>query len=109
MVAVLEKAVTVYKKGQTTLPVEVRHALDVVPGDSVTFLVDDNGAVQLRKTDDGVDPVTEAFLHFLAEEMKDRPSGVRPLTTSLEQRLREITAATQIDRDTDVIEGDVGL
>ncbi len=36
---------TVTTKGQVTLPVEVREHLGVNPGDRITFIVDDAGAI----------------------------------------------------------------
>ena len=112
MVAVLEKPTTIYAKGQTTVPVEVRNALGVVPGDSITFCLGGDGTVCVRKTEDPVDaedPALEAFLTFLAEDVQRRPQEIRPMTESLEQRLRELTAGVQTDRRSDRIEGDVGL
>ena len=109
MVAVLEKASTIYKKGQTTVPIEVRHALGVGPGDSVTFRVENDGTVVVRKAGEGEDPVISAFLEFLAEDMRQHPQAIQALTGSLEQRLRELTADTKIDRENDRILGDVGL
>jgi len=110
MVAVLEKASTIYKKGQTTLPIEVRNALGVDAGDSVTFRVEGDGTVLVRKTagqDD--DPAMASFLQFLADDIQRRPHAVQPLTSDLERELRTITAKTIIDREHDRIEGDVGL
>jgi antitoxin PrlF len=111
MVAVLEKPTTIYKKGQTTVPVEVRNALDVHPGDSVTFVVEGDGTVMLRKTDDrrAEDPALGAFLAFLARDLTERPQAVQPLTEGLEARLRELVAGIKVDAEKDVIEGNVGL
>ncbi len=36
-------------KGQTTIPQEVRNALNLGPGDKVSFEVDDQGNVTLRR------------------------------------------------------------
>jgi antitoxin PrlF len=111
MVAVLEKSSTIYRKGQTTVPIEVRNALGVAAGDSVTFRVERNGTVNLRKAEDedSTDTAMDAFLQFLADDIRRRPSEVRPVTAALERRLRELTRGTVIDRANDRIEGDVGL
>ena len=110
MAAILEKASTVYRKGQTTLPVEVRHALGVHPGDSVTFRVEGDGTVLVRRTEEqDDDPAIGAFLEFLARDIGQRPEAIQPLTASLEASLREITAKTVIDRENDRIHGSVGL
>jgi len=110
MVAVLEKASTIYKKGQTTLPLEVRNALGVNPGDSVTFRVEGDGTVLVRRTEEqDEDPAIEAFLEFLAEDMQQRPHAIQTLTDTMELSLRAIIARTKIDRENDQILGDVGL
>lgn len=111
MVAVLEKSSTIYSKGQTTVPIEVRNALGVAAGDSVTFRVERNGTVNLRKAEDDepADPVMDAFLQFLADDIRHQPGHIRPVTAELEHRLRELTGDTVIDRDNDRIKGDVGL
>jgi len=110
MVAVLEKASTIYKKGQTTLPIEVRNALGVHAGDSVTFRVEGDGTVLVRKTEGREDdPAMASFLQFLADDIARHPHVIQPLTSDLERELRAITAKTMIDREHDRIEGDVGL
>lgn len=111
MATVLEKATTVYEKGQTTLPVDVRRALGVAAGDSVTFSVEGDGTVRLKKTvDEGAeDHALTAFLELLADDLQARPQVITGLTASLEARLRDLTAGTHIDRDRDCIAGDVGL
>src|SRR4051812_38452402 len=97
MVAVLEKASTIYKKGQTTLPLEVRNALGVNPGDSVTFRVEGDGTVLVRRTEESnVDPAIEAFLEFLAEDMQNRPHAIQALTHSLERNLRAVVKDSKI-------------
>lgn len=111
MVAVLEKAAKVYGKGQTNVPAEVRNALDLHSGDRVIFSVEQNGTVMLRKAEvaEVSDPAMDAFLHFLAEDIRKRPADVRPLTADLEARLKALTQGTVIDRENDRIESSVGL
>jgi antitoxin PrlF len=109
MAAVFEKATTIYKKGQTTVPVEVRNALGVTAGDRLTFRVERDGTVLVRKAEDREDPVLGAFLSFLADEFQHRSGTVQGIGASLETRLRELTEGIEIDRENDRIEGDVGL
>lgn len=112
MVAVLEKAAKVYGKGQTNVPAEVRSALNLHSGDRVIFSVEQNGTVSLRKAeaaDDAGDPAMNAFLQFLAEDIRKRPEGVRAVSSDLAARLEALTRETVIDRKNDRIEGSVGL
>ena len=39
---------TITSKGQVTIPVEVRRQLGVATNDKITFVIDDEGAVQIR-------------------------------------------------------------
>ncbi|PTE20140.1 AbrB family transcriptional regulator [Cereibacter changlensis JA139] len=41
---------TLTSKGQTTLPAEVRRALDLAPGDRLRYVILDGGEVRLVKT-----------------------------------------------------------
>jgi antitoxin PrlF len=109
MAAVLEKESTIYRKGQTTVPLEVRNALGVGPGDTVKFRVESDGTVLVRKAEEDEDPVVGAFLAFLESDLQRRPQAVQPITIGLEDRLRGLTADIAIDRKNDRIVGDVGL
>ncbi|MBN2355236.1 AbrB/MazE/SpoVT family DNA-binding domain-containing protein [candidate division KSB1 bacterium] len=45
---------TITAKGQVTIPKQVRDRLKLQPGDVVDFIVDDNGAVQMRVVGDSI-------------------------------------------------------
>ena len=107
--AVIEKDAKVTAQGQTTVPASIREALGVEPGDRITFSVENDGSVSVRRTEDGRDPAIGAFLEFLAKDIEQRPDAIEPLTASLEANLRELTARTVIDRENDRIRGSVGL
>lgn len=108
MATVLERDAKVTAQGQTTVPAPIREQLGIVAGDHITFVVDADGNVLVRRSDDG-DPAVEAFLEFLASDIEHRPEQIQALTGSLELRLRELTAETRIDRKNDRIAGEVGL
>ena len=103
----VEKKAKITAQGQITVPAPIREQLGVEPGDHVTFSVDSAGGVTVRRAED--DPAIGAFLAFLAEDIRMNPAGVRPITASLERRLRRITRATVIDKENDRIVVDVGL
>ncbi|HEX2763129.1 MAG TPA: type II toxin-antitoxin system PrlF family antitoxin [Allosphingosinicella sp.] len=105
---VVEKNAKVTAQGQTTVPASIRERLGVRPGDTITFSVDGDGNVMLRRAEEG-DPAISAFLEFLSNDIQRNPAGLRPVTASLERRLRRLTRATVIDRDKDCITVDVGL
>ncbi|MFA5965617.1 MAG: type II toxin-antitoxin system PrlF family antitoxin [Sphingomonas sp.] len=108
MATVLEKDGTVSAKGQTTIPIEVRRALGVAAGDRVTFRVEADRSVSLHRAEDDSDPAMEAFLAFLAEDIRQRPEAMAMVGAALRDRLAALTAMTAFDRDSR-IEGDVGL
>lgn len=107
--ALIEKDAKVTAQGQTTVPAPIREALGVEPGDRITFSVENDGSVSVRRMEDGSDPAIGAFLEFLAKDIARRPEVIEPLTPSLEATLRELTAKTVIDRENDRIRGAVGL
>lgn len=39
------------RKGQVTVPVVVRKAIGVKPGDSIAYVIEKSGAVRIRKAD----------------------------------------------------------
>jgi len=106
--SVLEREAKVTAQGQTTVPAPIREALGVQAGDRITFAVDAGGTVTVRRSEEP-DPAIGAFLEFLASDMHRRPEAIRPLTSDLEKRLRELTADTEVDAVNDRIRGDVGL
>jgi antitoxin PrlF len=103
----VEKKAKLTAQGQTTVPAYIREQLGVEPGDHLTFAVDAAGTVTLRRAED--DPAIGAFVDFLAEDIRRNPSGVRPVTASLERRLRRLAGATVIDKENDRIVVGVGL
>lgn len=106
---IVEKKAKITAQGQITVPAPIREQLGVVPGDSVTFSAHSDGNVMVRRAENADDPAIAAFLEFLANDIRRNPAGVHPVTASLERRLRQLTRATEIDKDNDHIVVDVGL
>lgn len=105
--ALVEKKAKLTAQGQTTVPAYIREQLGVEPGDHITFAVEIDGTVTLRRAE--ADPAVGAFIEFLAEDIRRNPNGVRPVTANLERRLRKLTEATVIDKENDRIVVNVGL
>ena len=76
---------------------------------SIPGVYDNTGKKAKRSRSEDGDPAVEAFLEFLASDIQHRPDEIQALTGSLEQRLRELTVETRIDRKNDRIIDDVGL
>ena len=89
--AALRSKVT--KQAQTTLPSGVRKALGVSGGDILTYVIEGDQAVirKLIQAEDVPDPVLQAFLDFVAGDMRGRPEQLRGVPTVLQQRIRRLT------------------
>jgi antitoxin PrlF len=58
---------TITSKGQLTIPVDIREALNLQSGDRIEFILDDHGAVRMRALNKGPD----AFLNALEPRKPD--------------------------------------
>jgi antitoxin PrlF len=100
----------VTSKSQTTIPAGVRDALEIKPGDELTYELRD-GYVIMRpagRTGADSDPALRPFLRFLADDMGHRPDALAPVTSDLAERIRALVGEGGFDPDVP-IEGDVGL
>lgn len=103
----LEKISTITAKGQTTIPKAVRQALGVDVGGRIAFHVDDDG-VKLSRADIGDDPIIDAFLDFLADDIKQHPEKIQALSPDLAKRIVTLTDSISVNLDNE-IDGDVTL
>lgn len=110
MAELLKEESTITAKGQTTIPKSVRQALGVDYGGRITFFVDDQRRVHVKKATEGTrDPVVFRFLEFLERDMIDHPaSSVVKLPASLPDRVAALVGNMDVDLDAE-IEGDVAL
>lgn len=108
MPTVLERVATITDKGQTTVPKPVRDALGVRPGDQIAFRVDEHGVSVHRVEEERDDPAINAFLSFLAKDIKKRPDAISALSPALAQRIAELIEGVDVD-PSEEIEGDVAL
>ncbi len=106
MSILLEKDSTVTSKGQTTVPKAVRQALGVGYGGRIVYRVTDEG-VSLHRADEDVDPVIDAFLSFLADDMRSRQQFA-DIPAELRDRIDALTKGMKVDLD-EAIEGEVAL
>ena len=91
---------TLTDRYQTTVPEPVRTALRLGKRDKIHYRIRPSGEVVLTRGEDGGDdPVVEEFLKFLARDMQANPALVRPVTKSLIERGRALTAGVKVDRD----------
>ncbi|GJE56573.1 MULTISPECIES: type II toxin-antitoxin system PrlF family antitoxin [Methylobacterium] len=95
-------------KGQTTVPKAVRQALGVSYGGEIAYVVDEHGVSLSRVETDAQDPVIEAFLAFLAEDMTRNPQAITQIPARLLERVVALTAGVAVDLDEE-LDGPVAL
>lgn len=108
MIAVVEERSKITSKGQTTIPVAVRRALGVNPGDEISFVVHDHGVSVRSAAAEREDWVITAYLDFLASDMAAHPRNIVPLTEGLSHRIAAAVENVSVDLDDEVV-GDVAL
>ena len=108
MAALLEEVSTITAKGQTTVPKSVRQALGVDRGGKIAFRVNGRDVSVVRAEVEHEDPTVEAFLAFLETDIRQRPQALTALSSSLADRIAELTRGVPVDLSMP-IEGDVAL
>jgi antitoxin PrlF len=98
----IEERSTLTAKGQTTVPKAVRQALGIRAGDRIAFRVDQGGKVSLTRDEAPDDrSAVDAFLAFLADDIKRRPEAVAPIPDEAVERMRDLARGVEVDLDGD--------
>ena len=94
----IEQTSKVTAKGQTTVPKAVRQALGIGAGDEILYRVDESGTVSLvRREAQSESSAMDAFLAFLANDIKLRPQAVTAMSDETAARLRALTEGIEVD------------
>jgi antitoxin PrlF len=96
---------TLTDRYQTTIPEVVRKALGLGKRDKLEFLLDETGAVRLKKSQDleeHEDPTLMAFLDLLAKDIDENPQKLRELDDSFWQAIDKLTEGVEVDMDEDI-------
>ena len=77
----IQSSAKVTSKGQVTIPIATRKALDLQEGDLVAFRILDGGKVELFKESSiqSDDAVVAAYLKLLEKDMLENPAKLVPL------------------------------
>ena len=96
-------------RSQTTIPRGVREALEIEPGDELTYEIRSGYAI-LRPVKSAAreDAALAPFLDLLARDVADRPEALVPVPEELVERARRLTSDIVGDEN-DAIEGPVAL
>ena len=102
MPATLEVESTLTDRYQTTVPENVRRALQLGKRDKIHYTIRPSGEVVLTRAEqsEGDDPVLGQFLGFLARDIASHPERLQAVDASLVQRLQFLVGGVEVDLDT---------
>ena len=105
--SVLTAEATLTSRYQSTIPSEVRKALHLNKGEKVRYTIADNGDVKLsRATESDNDPVIDAFLSFLANDMEKNPERLEAVSFELINRIDSLVGHIDVDLDAPLTDED---
>lgn len=101
MPAAIEVESTLTDRYQTTVPETVRRALRLGKRDKIHYTIRPGGDVVLTRAEvtERADPVLDAFLSFLANDIAKHPEHLQSIDASFVQRLQSLTVGTEVDLD----------
>ena len=100
MQAVIQTRSKLTDRYQTTVPAEVRKALDLGKKDQLKYSISAKGEVTLEKDNgEAEDPVMISFLGFLARDMEAHPDRINSLGANLMARVASLTQDVELDLD----------
>jgi antitoxin PrlF len=88
---------TLTERYQTTVPADVRKALNLDKSDKLHYTIQSNGNVVLSRGGD--DPAIASFLSFLASDMETNPQRLVPLGTDLLDTIKALVPDNDINLD----------
>ena len=89
----------VTERAQTTLPKGVRNALGAGPGSTLCWIIQGDVAVVSVQESEESDPVINAFLAFLEQDMMSHPERLTSISTEELDEIRQLTAGININID----------
>ena len=96
---------TLTDRYQTTIPEVVRKALGLGKRDRLEFLLDETGAVRLKKAaepEEHEDSTIVAFLDLLAKDIEQNPQNQRELDESFWTAIDKLTEGVEVEMDEDI-------
>jgi len=96
--SVIENESTLTDRYQTTIPDNVRKALHLHKRDKIHYFIQNDGSVLIAKANkEKEDPVMDAFLSFIAKDIKKNPQNVMVLNKKLCQRIQSLVSDVEFD------------
>ena len=77
---------------QTTVPAPIRKALKLEKRDRISFEIESDGSVLLRKAKaaEHRDPLLDGLLSLLAKDIQDRPSRIRRMSDDFRNEVQKL-------------------
>ena len=96
----IEDVFTLTDRFQTTVPKTIRKALSLKKGDKLHYHQEANGRVYLAAASNAEsDPVLEAFLKLLADDMSENPQKLKSADQNLLKSIGELVTDVNFDMD----------
>jgi antitoxin PrlF len=100
----IESKAKLTSKGQVTIPIAARKALDLQEGDSIAFRVLDGGKVEMFKESSvsSDDSVVAAYLKFLEQDLLANPGKLAPFVRpkGVDALIKEVDLEGWLDEET---------
>ena len=105
--ALLVSESTLTARYQTTIPATVREALQLKKKDKIQYTIQSDGNVLLScaKPEED-DPVLDAFLAFLANDISKHPERLQPMTAQMKAEDDLLVEGIEVDLDSPLSEED---
>lgn len=89
---------TLTDRYQTTIPEAIRECLHLHKRDKISYTLEENGKVLISRASED-DPVLGQFLSFLANDIKNNPTHVHSIHSTLLKRIKKLVSGIEIDLD----------
>lgn len=100
MTEILQTESTLTDRYQTTVPDIVRKTLGLNKRDKIAYVINADGTVTITRSETlKDDPILDKFLDFLAQDIKQNPQHIQPITLKTLERVRSLVGDTNIDLD----------
>ncbi|ARU59079.1 regulator PrlF [Oleiphilus messinensis] len=91
---------TLTDRYQTTVPDPVRKALGLNKRDKIRYTIQQDGNVILSRADlNQDDPVLDAFLQFIADDIQKNPQNIKAVSAELVERVQDLVGDINADLD----------
>ncbi len=96
---ILQAESTLTDRYQTTIPEAIRDSLHLNKRDKIAYTIVEDGKVLISRANEEEDQVLNHFLSFLANDIKNNPSHVRSINSTLRERAQNLISGVEIDLD----------